>query len=83
MPLFEQPCCNGVTIPEKVGANPTVSAGNGTGPDDDERMQLDSLKKGKGEGATANTKTKKAIARATRAKKLSTRATTVTECDIV
>ena len=31
------------------GANPTVSAGNGTSADDD-RMQVDSLKKGKGKG---------------------------------
>ena len=32
----------------KFGANPTVSSGNGTSADDD-RMQVDSLKKGKGE----------------------------------
>ena len=31
------------------GANPTVSAGNGTSADDD-RVQVDSLKKAKGEG---------------------------------
>ena len=31
------------------GANPTVSAGNGTSADDD-RMQVDSLEKGKGKG---------------------------------
>ena len=32
------------------GANPTVSSGNGTGADDDNWMQVDSLKKGKGKG---------------------------------
>ena len=32
------------------GANPTVSAGNGTSTDDDNRMQVDSLKKGKKKG---------------------------------
>ena len=32
------------------GANPTVSAGNGTGADDENRMQVDPLKKGKGKG---------------------------------
>ena len=38
------------------GANQTVSAGNGTGADDDNRMQVDSLKKGKekGEGKHQN-----------------------------
>ena len=35
------------------GANPTVSAGNGTSADDD-RMQVDSLKKGKGKGKGKN-----------------------------
>ena len=44
VPLFEQLCCYGVTLP----ANPTVSAGNGTWADDDNRMRIDSLKKGKG-----------------------------------
>ena len=40
------------------GANPTVSAGNGTGADDDNRMQVDSLKKGqeKGKGKHQNQK---------------------------
>ena len=32
------------------GANPTVSAGNGTGADDDNKMQVDSLKKNKEKG---------------------------------
>ena len=32
-----------------IGANPTVPAGNGTGGDDDNRMQVDSFKKCKGE----------------------------------
>ena len=32
------------------GANPTASCGNGTGADDDNRMQVDSFKKGKGQG---------------------------------
>ena len=32
-----------------LGANPTVSAGSGSSADDD-RMQVDSLKKGKGKG---------------------------------
>ena len=32
------------------GANPTVSARKETGADDDNRMQVDSLKKGKGKG---------------------------------
>ena len=46
-PLFQQLCCNGVSLSRNLGANPTVSAGNGTGPDDDNKMQVDSLKKGK------------------------------------
>ena len=32
------------------GANPTVSAGSGTGSDDDNKRQVDSLKKGNGKG---------------------------------
>ena len=36
------------------GANPTVSAENGTGADDDNRMQVDSLKKGKRKGKGKN-----------------------------
>ena len=37
-------CCSS----RNFGANPTVSAGNGTGADADNKMQVDSLKKGKG-----------------------------------
>ena len=36
-------CCSS----RNFGATPTVSAGNGTGADDDNRMQVDFLKKGK------------------------------------
>ena len=43
--LFAQPCCSGV--------NPTASSGNGTSADDD-RMQVDSLKKGKRRGKSKN-----------------------------
>ena len=66
------------------GANPAVSVGNGTSADDDNRMQVDSLKKGKGR-AKASTKTRKEIARttqATRAIHTSTRARTGAELDI-
>ena len=50
--LFAQPCCSGVT-PRNFGANPTASSGNGTSADDD-RMQVDSLKKGKRKGKGTN-----------------------------
>ena len=39
-------CCSS----QNFGATLTVSAGNGTGADDDNRMQVDSLKKGKWKG---------------------------------
>ena len=39
-------CCSS----RNFGASPTRSAGNGTGADDDKRMQVDSLKKGKEKG---------------------------------
>ena len=50
VPLFEQHCCNGVSSSRNFGASSPASAGNGTGADDDNRMQVDSLKKGKGKG---------------------------------
>ena len=65
----------------KFGANPTVSAGNGTSADDD-RMQADSLKTGKVKGKGKHTKSRKEIARPrrptrpTRALQTSTRART-------
>ena len=40
------------------GASPTVSAGNGTGADDDNRVQVDPLKKGKGKGKGKHPKQK-------------------------
>ena len=39
-------CCSS----RNFGANPTVPAGNGTGADDDTKMQVDSFKKGKEKG---------------------------------
>ena len=44
--VFEQLCCNVVIIPGTCGANPRpCQRGNGTGADDDSRMQVDSFKK--------------------------------------
>ena len=65
------------------GANPTLSAGNGTSADDD-RMQVESLKKAR-RRAKANTRIRKEIARttqATRALQTPTRGITVAELDI-
>ena len=62
-------------------ANPTVSAGNGTSVDDD-RMQVDSLKKGKREGHRQTPQPERKSARPTRALQTSTRARTVAELDI-
>ena len=47
VPLFERAM---VSLFPQFGASPTVSAGNGTGEDDVNRMQVDSLKKGKETG---------------------------------
>ena len=54
--FFEQLCCSGVPLPERFGANPTVSAGNGTCANDDNQMQVDSLKKAKEKGKGTTTK---------------------------
>ena len=40
--------CKQYRSSKSFGASPTVSAGHGTGADDDNRMQVDSIKKGKG-----------------------------------
>ena len=65
------------------GANPTVSARNGTSADDD-RMQVDSLKEGKGKGKGKHEiqKETRIPARPTRALQTSTRARTLAELDI-
>ena len=52
-------------FPKLWSKSPTVSAGNGTGADDDNMMQVESLNKGKEKGAKANTKTRKKLARTT------------------
>ena len=68
-----------------LGANPTMTAGNGTGADDGNRMQVDSLKKGKGKGKGKPPTTRKEITRtaqATRAIQTSTRARTVADLNI-
>ena len=68
-----------------IGANPTVSAGNGTGADDDSRMQVDFLKKGKGNGKGKHQHQKgnrTNTTQATRATQTSTRARIVAELDI-
>ena len=62
------------------GANPNVSAGNGTSADEDNRMQVDSLKKGKGERAKANTKSRNEIARPARPNTSSTDINTCENC---
>ena len=45
VPLFEQLCCNGVTLPETLQRIRLCQLGT-----DDDRMQVDSLKKGKRKG---------------------------------
>ena len=63
------------------GAFPTVSAGNGTGADDDNRMQVDPVKKGK-EKAKGEHQNKKGTSHtAAQATQTSTRARTVVERD--
>ena len=51
--LVARPSCSGDTPPRKFGANPTSSSGNGTSADDN-RMQVDSLKKSKRKGKCKN-----------------------------
>ena len=68
---------------QNFGANPTVSAGTGTGADDDNRMQVDSLKKGNGKGKGKHAKPERQPhIQATRAIHASTRARTAAELHI-
>ena len=57
------------------GANPTVSDGNGTGADVDNKMQVDSRRRAK-----SNTKTRKDIARTTKGNTNSTHINTCKNC---
>ena len=54
------------------GASPPVSAGNGTGEDDDNRMQVDPIKKSKCKGKGKHPNSKKQIAQAIQATLTST-----------
>ena len=79
--LFAQPCSSGVV--RNFEANPTASSGNGTSADDD-RMQVDSLKKGKRKGKGKNQHQRGNLARPprpTRALQTSTRARIVANLD--
>ena len=71
-----------VLFSRNFGASPTVSAGNGARADDDNRMQVDSLKKGKEKGTRQTSKTRKELAQATQATQTSTPERTVVERDI-